>query len=72
MASSNNPKLKTLFKFLDESFEKKINSIVITFPGLGYSHILKQYSDKNKVNYIENLENQSGSMNIIDIELSNE
>lgn len=72
MASSNNPKLKTLFKFLDKSFEKRINSIVVTFPGLGYSHILKQYSNKNKVNYIENVEDRSGSMNIIDIDLSHD
>lgn len=68
MASLNNPVLKEVFAYLDSSFSQAKNSIIITIPGLGISHILKQYSTLNKVNYVDTPDSRSGLKNIIDID----
>ena len=68
MASFSNPILKEVFKFLDESFNKKSNSVILTIPGLGLHHILSQYAAKYKANYINDFGQDTGVSNIIDFD----
>lgn len=68
MASKNNPIYLELGSFLDTCFKKQVNSQILTIPGLGISHLFKQYCADKKINYINTGNQILQKYNILDLD----
>ncbi len=65
----NNHLYKELETFLDKKLSQKINAIIITIPGTGLTHLLKQYAKAHDTNYLHSLEGDIKENNILDLDL---